>query len=232
MTDDAVNQLSKKMDAGMKPTLCILAVLVTMGCQHEPSRVGENQLPPQTQSTLVTEQSSPDPDLEKLVTQLTSSDVEQRRDAAYLMGGKGGPDAVPHLIKALSDTDLYVRTYAIQSLRDRREPRAVKRLCELLTEQARDPQIVSNVMRALGSIKSSEAVPALVAALDSKEAFTRYDAAFALGEIGDPAAIPALEKLSSDQTKPETTSSSGAPQSTIYSVGEQAQRSINILRGK
>ena len=216
----------------MRFAVCSLALLSCIGCHRASEPKTESVVHPKIESNASTEQPVANPQLEKLVTQLASSDVEERRAAAYALGQSGGKDAVPHLINALSDPDLYVRTYAIQSLRDLRDPRAVNRLCELLTEQAAEPQIVSNVMRALGSIKSPLALPTLLAALESDDPFTRYDVAFTLGEIGDPAAIPALEKLRSDETKPERRDCGVTVQSTIYTVGEQAQRAIEMLRGK
>ena len=215
----------------MKPTIRILVLMLCVGCRRESHPQVATEVPPTIESKTAPTQLTPDPQLEKLVTQLASADVEERRNAAYAMGQSGGLEAVPHLIKALDDPDLYVRTYGIQSLRDRRDARAVTRLCELLTEQASEPQIVSNVMRALGAIRSPLAVPRLIAALESDDAFTRYDAAFVLGEIGDPTAIPALEKLLSDKTKPERKDGL-TMQSTIYSVGEQAQRSLDALQRK
>ena len=60
-----------------------------------------------------------------------------------------------------------------------------------------------NVAVALGNLKSPEAVPALIAALDDVEPLVRGHAAWALGEIGTQPAVDALQHLwqiEADQT--------------------------------
>jgi epoxyqueuosine reductase len=54
--------------------------------------------------------------------------------------------------------------------------------------------LLRNVAVALGNLKSREAVPALVRALDDEEALVRGHAAWALGEIGTAEAIAGLQK--------------------------------------
>jgi len=51
-----------------------------------------------------------------------------------------------------------------------------------------------NVAVALGNLKSQEAVPALIAALDDAEPLVRGHVAWALGEIGSQAAVEALQR--------------------------------------
>jgi epoxyqueuosine reductase len=47
---------------------------------------------------------------------------------------------------------------------------------------------------ALGNAKSHEALPALIRALDDEEALVRGHVAWALGQIGSPKGISALQK--------------------------------------
>lgn len=201
----------------VKTFLCLIVLLSCVGCRRGTSSQTGSEVSvnkPMAESPL-------------------STDAEKRRTAAYELGGSTDPDAVSKLLDALDDPDLYVRVYAIQSLRDLKDSQAVPRLCRLLEEQASEPLIVSNVTKALGSIGSPKAIPTLVAALESDDAFTRYDAAYALGEIGDPSAIPVLEKLLSDKTKPESHDDNGLLQnSTLYTVGEQAQRAIDMIHSR
>jgi epoxyqueuosine reductase len=51
-----------------------------------------------------------------------------------------------------------------------------------------------NVAVALGNLRSPEAVPALIRALDDEERLVRRHVAWALGQIGSPPAIAALKK--------------------------------------
>jgi len=54
--------------------------------------------------------------------------------------------------------------------------------------------LLRNVAVALGNIGSSEAVPALTAALDDEEPLVRGHAAWALGELGTDSALKALQR--------------------------------------
>lgn len=54
--------------------------------------------------------------------------------------------------------------------------------------------LLRNVAVALGNTKSREAVPALIQALDDRETLVRGHVAWALGQIGSPQAVGALEK--------------------------------------
>jgi epoxyqueuosine reductase len=69
--------------------------------------------------------------------------------------------------------------------------------------------LLRNVAVALGNLKSLDAVPALIAALDDAEPLVRGHVAWALGEIGSPAAMAALlqrkESESDDGARAEIT---------------------------
>jgi epoxyqueuosine reductase len=60
--------------------------------------------------------------------------------------------------------------------------------------RAKRKGLLRNVAVALGNTKSREAVPALVRALDDREPLVRGHVAWALGQIGSPEAINALQK--------------------------------------
>jgi HEAT repeat protein len=161
---------------------------------------------------------------------LQSADVERRRTAAYQLGQCKNPDAVRALLSALGDPDTYVRVYAIQSLATIGSQEAVKPLCALLS--AVEPNIVlTNVINAMARIGGRDAVPALIAATKHEDAFVRHDAAWALGELDDDRAIPALTALLHDETVPIETDEFGlTTQTSIYSVARQAQKSLARLR--
>ncbi|HKY08406.1 MAG TPA: tRNA epoxyqueuosine(34) reductase QueG, partial [Candidatus Binatia bacterium] len=60
-----------------------------------------------------------------------------------------------------------------------------------------------NVTVALGNLKCREAVPELVRVLDDEEPLVRGHAAWALGEIGDRAALSALRARRQGETDPQ-----------------------------
>ena len=98
--------------------------------------------------------------------QLQSSDVEERRDAAYGLAalGKNALPAVDALVAALRDRDTQVRAQTIQAI------------------------------AAIGADADS-AVPALIEVLSDGSQQQRYRAAYALGKIGEPAIKPLLEEM-------------------------------------
>jgi epoxyqueuosine reductase len=61
-----------------------------------------------------------------------------------------------------------------------------------------------NVAVALGNLKSTAAVPALIGALADNEALVRGHAAWALGEIGSADAIAPLERALESERDSET----------------------------
>ena len=170
--------------------------------------------------------------MNELIEQLDSEEPEERQLAAFELGQTENRNAVPHLISALNDPDLYVRIYAIQGLRDIPDQSAVEPLCTTLKTSLDESLIVSNVCRALGEIKDSASVPTLLKLLEHSEPLIRYDAAQTLGEIGDPAAIAGLEAIYDDVTMPSQVDDDGAIVDTEYSVGEQAKRAVDMIKSQ
>ena len=161
----------------------------------------------------------PSPEVEPLsvlLDKLDNGTLEERRNAAYGLGKHDDVNVAPRLIDLLSDPDLYVRVYAIQTLRDIKDERAVLPLCELLDKPNPEDLIPSNVTRALAAIGDRRAVPTLIKALESPDSFTRSDAAYALGEIGDPSAIPSLRQLEHDATLPRRYHDNGGVSGVIF----------------
>jgi HEAT repeat protein len=68
-----------------------------------------------------------------------------------------------------------------------------------LRAAAMDPHLTVDVRahatEALGVLRAREAVPELITTLSNESPELRYWAAYSLGQIGDPAAIPALERV-------------------------------------
>lgn len=94
--------------------------------------------------------------------------VESRRMAAWALGFLADDHATPALVRALNDRteDTEVRVYAAEALG------------HLQPEKGHD-----------------EALAALLHALTDREPGVRFWAAFALGNLGDERAIPALQRL-------------------------------------
>jgi HEAT repeat protein len=75
---------------------------------------------------------------------------------------------------------------------------AVPALEALCHQQETTPEMLRNLLIALGDAKDPRAVPALTELLASKDARIRRDAARALGDSGCREAAPALDKMAAD----------------------------------
>ena len=134
-----------------------------------------------------------------LVKLLNDSDAEVRVNAVLALGWMQGRSAVPALIEALGKSDLEMRRRAAQALGQIGDERAIKPLLGLVADK--DHATAMNAIFSLGWLKAKAAVPDLLriaTATDKKgedAGMTRQAAIRALGHIGDPAALSALEDL-------------------------------------
>ncbi len=159
--------------------------------------------------TLVAEDAVP---LDKLVAQLSASDVAARREAIYRISkfGPGAKDALPAVIAALGDSDKQVWSLAIGTIADL-GPAAAAAVPVLI--DGLDPRQTSGPRYRKGSevpFRSAyalsrigpSAIPPLLETLKSNDPFARAAAARALGGMGPAAknAIPPLiENLRGDE---------------------------------
>lgn len=102
-----------------------------------------------------------------------------------------GLEAVEPLIAALSSPDRDFRSFAIQTLGELHDKRAVEPLISLL----QDPRVGWVAARALGTLGDTRAVPALIDAIHTSEPGWCRPFVVALGDIGDPRAIQPLTEF-------------------------------------
>lgn len=131
-------------------------------------------------------------DVKGLIKALRYKDTWIAEKAAKALGPLKDPRAVEPLIKALAVRN--VCSDAIGALGIIRDPRAVEPLMEIFL---RDEYGIT-VAQALGRL-GPPAVDGLVKALGSEHKDVRWRAASALGDIGDPRAIPTLTEAASSE---------------------------------
>lgn len=137
-------------------------------------------------------------DTETYLKGLKSDNIVVRNDAIYHLGEKKEKSAVPALIKLLtSDQRGETKLSVIGALGKIREGSSVNSLVAALNED--DIKIKIAAIEALGKIKDPHAVQPLLNTLS--DTGTRLFAIWALGNIGDKGAIPALTKLLGDDDK-------------------------------
>jgi HEAT repeat protein len=134
--------------------------------------------------------------IEKERRRLSSSDMEERRDAVMRLGWMARADASRAATQALRDDSPIVRATAARALLSMPGDEAVGALLPLL--QDKDEFVRQETAYALGETRSRVGVPALVTALErDKMESVRGAAAVALGNIGDESAvIPLAGRLS------------------------------------
>lgn len=142
-----------------------------------------------------------------------------RGDAAKALGSSGNIEAIPALMEALEDRDVYIRSRAEEALSRIGESAmpilfetmrnasgykssgaagalgkigapAVPQLLEMLEDES--PKIQHGALWTLGQTRDIRAVPALLKALGHADEGMRSSAAYGLGSIGDPNTLDAL----------------------------------------
>lgn len=134
--------------------------------------------------------------LPSLLEALKNSDAVLRGEAARALGTLGSPQAFEPLLKAAhEDANVEVRQAAIYALNLLGDERAVEPLIALLTDRKEDEKVRGMAAEALAHQMDRRAISPLIDALRDASVEVRFWAAFALGELGDPQALPELERL-------------------------------------
>jgi len=120
------------------------------------------------------------------------------RNVVSILGATKRSEGVPFLGRTLRHTDARVRRESVRALAGMPDPRGADLLVTALADA--DAGNVTLAARYLGSIGYEGAVPALVEVAQgegsgNREFGTRCEAIEALGQIGSPDALPALEAL-------------------------------------
>ncbi len=147
--------------------------------------------------------------------------------AAIVLGQLGDRRAIPALKELLKNTKNSQRKtewmYAGYALAKIGDPAGLPVLVDFLTSASWVDR--RRAARAMGGIRNSRAVGALVKSLADGNPNVRVAVAEALGEIGDESAIPALQKLFADMT----TTTTGRPRA-VRDVAAAAIRKIRSAK--
>ena len=129
---------------------------------------------------------------------LNDRDPVIRMNILWALGQIGGKDIIRPMIHAMGDADKNVRMRSVDTL-----SRMVKLAIPDLTHamKGNNPLIRRNVINVLGRSKNRDLVPEIIRSLDDPVTSVRENAIWALGEIGDPRAVPLLERLKNPKAK-------------------------------
>jgi HEAT repeat protein len=149
--------------------------------------------------------------LETLINALTDRLVFIRRESAQALGSLGDKRAIPELRKALKDADKVVRIYALHSLIMLGEAHSLDSVIGVLEVvdkgrnlEAEEITVIEAAAKILGDLREPRAVVPLIRVLQKRELLTGmigeylgalYEVVRAIGNIGDPRAIPSLAEF-------------------------------------
>jgi HEAT repeat protein len=163
-------------------------------------------------------------EIERQRQRLSSSDIEERRDALMRLGNLKRPDASRVAVASLNDPAVQVRVAAAHAVVFLPSAEAAGLLLPLLQDRAEF--IRREAAYALGETRSRTAVAGLTELLSGdKEAAVRGAAAVALGQIGDETAVNALSQaLSGKKKKKAAPADEFLMRSAAHSLGQIRSR--------
>jgi HEAT repeat protein len=124
-----------------------------------------------------------------LIIALNDKDAEVRGQAAMILGYIKDLRSVEPLMNALNDENSEVRKNAAIALGFLKDPKSIKSLISAWNDE--DSEVRVEASKALIKIGTS-AIQPLLSALNNKNSYFRWRAAWCLGVIKDPAAVEAL----------------------------------------
>ncbi|MEC7240486.1 MAG: HEAT repeat domain-containing protein [Myxococcota bacterium] len=129
-----------------------------------------------------------------VVMGLQSDNPVVREDMVLVARGVVEPAVTQALIGVLDDTSSTVRLRAVESLAAHEDTDAVPGLIQRLSDE--DAEVRAAAIDALGVLADPRAVAPLIAVLQNRQPGDYpLNAIWALGNIGDPQAIPLLSQL-------------------------------------
>jgi HEAT repeat protein len=163
-------------------------------------------------------------EIERQRQRLSSSDIEERRDALMRLGNMKRPDASRVAAAGLNDTEVQVRVAAAHAVVFLPPTEAAALILPLLQDRAEF--IRREAAYALGETHSRTAVARLAELLSGdKEAAVRGAAAVALGQIGDETAVTALSQaLSGIKKKKAAPADEFLMRAAAHSLGQIRSR--------
>lgn len=130
------------------------------------------------------------------------TDLMLRWEAAKAIALIGGRRAARPLIAVLQGTgELEQRKAAAYALRYTEDPRAAKPLLAIVESTSEEMGLRETAAEALAGFTDQQTVDGLIRTLNDPMPIMRFWAAYSLGQIGDPRAVPELARLKRDKSE-------------------------------
>jgi HEAT repeat protein len=134
--------------------------------------------------------------LDDNVRKLRSDDPEKRLEGLKGFGEMNEPRAIEYLVAAANDPDMRIRIKAIDILGNIKATDATPLLIQQLFMRDTDLGTKQRILACLGKIGDERATkPILDFLARDVDPAVQGNAIFALGDIGDPTAVPSLEAI-------------------------------------
>ncbi len=177
------------------------AVLVLLAVAAAPA-VGFAQLPIDTGRQRLQDRYKKPASSQKLddvVRKLNGDDPDARLEAVRALGEMNEPKAIDYLLQAANDPDMRIRVKAIDTLGNIRAKEATPLLIQQLVLRSTDIPTKQRILATLGKIGDKRATSPILDILSRDvDPAVRGNAIFALGDLGDTSAVPALEHVAND----------------------------------
>lgn len=149
--------------------------------------------------------------LQAFIDQLDAEQAEIRMAAAYAVGRRGEPRAIPSLMSLVDDSNPRVRARAIRACGMIGDPRALGAVRSARSDE--NEEVRKAAAFALGQYSGSDALESLVELLDDPSETVRREVAIALGEFPDLQPVDAVTQALADDFE-------SVRQSAVYSMIE------------
>ena len=140
--------------------------------------------------------------LEDAIRKFGEEDVQTRLEGVEGLGENAeDPKAIEYLLRGAADADLSVRVKSIDIVGNARLKQAVPLLVQQLFMRDTTLATKQHILASLGKIGDPSATKPIIDFLARDvDPSVRGSAVYALGDIGDRAALPSLEKLAKSTT--------------------------------
>jgi HEAT repeat protein len=158
-----------------------------------------------------------------LLALLHDREMPVRLAAIAALGTFANPQAFEPLVACLASPITLERRNAVQALVALGDPRRCDALLQALKTE-KNPSIRGAMIKAVSVFPKQEVLEGLMERLGDREPYVRAVAAIALGKMGQPRAIPALQQMALTDTNQETFLQRGSERNSSI-----AQRAIGKI---